>query len=138
MSEGEKRFSMRSLPRAAAAWLLCAAVLLPAAAALYTVGAAPFETMRYAGMAIAFLAAFAAGLCAAGETRGRRAVSALAITVLLCALLWLTGLLIGGAPERGGIAGTAGMTLAGCLAGALLPRTKQRRRKGRGRGRRFT
>lgn len=137
VSQKEKRFDFRFLLRAVLAWLLCAALLLLCAAVFYAADGASLSTMGYAGSAISFLAALAAGAGAAGKEKDRRFFAALLSALLLCAVLLLTGYLIAGRLDRSAVLSVVSFTLSGGFAGALFPGDR-RRRRGREKAKRFT
>ena len=123
MQPNKKRsvFGAPVLLRAAAAWMLCALVLLLPTAAVLTLRSSSAQSLSYASASISFLAAFAAG-AAAGRGRRSGAFSCALVTaaVLIAALLTLGFLIRGKAPEPAGVLSVASFTLAGCVAGALL------------------
>ena len=110
-------------------WLLVAAILLLFSAWLLARGVIPYRSVGYLSSAISFLAALLAG-----RTLSRREdVSVLASfsgAVCLVILLLTTGYIVSrGELSPSGILSTASFTIAGFLAGALMPgkrRTKKR------------
>ena len=139
MSESGKRsFDLSFLPRAAAAWAVCAAALLLCGAVLYASDTASLSSLGYASSLISFLAAVGAGVASATAQKEGRIPKGLLSALCLCVLLLLTGFLIKGRLEKSAVLSVLSFTLTGCLLGSLLPIGKKKRtrykakRKGRG------
>ena len=128
LSESLKRsFDLSFLLRAAAAWILCAIVLLLSGTVLYTSGAASLSKLGYGSLVISFFSALGAGAAAVKPEKGRRMLSGLGSALFITAALLVCGFLIREKLETSSILCIAGLTLAGCLLGSCLPGRKRRR-----------
>lgn len=128
LSDSEKRsFDLRFLPRALAAWAVCAAALLLSGAVLYASDTAALSSLGYASSCISFLAAMGAGAAATSQGKERRIAKGLLAALSLSALLLLTGFLIGGRLEGSAVLSLLSFTLSGCLLGAVLSAHKKKR-----------
>lgn len=132
------------LLRAAAAWLLSAAVLLPAAAAVITLADLKASSFPVFGAATGFLCALSAGYSAKKKSDMPVWMLSGAVALSMLILLLTTGFLVSdGKLGAGGILPVAVETIAGCLLGAVLggkakKLQKPRIRKGMKRGVRVT
>ena len=131
MSETEKKaVRFTYLPRALAAWAVCAVALLLSASVLYASDTASLSSLGYASSLISFLSAIGAGAAASGPKEGR-AFRGLLTGLLLSALLLLTGFLVRGRLEGSAVLSIVSFTLTGCLLGSLLPAKKKKRLRAR-------
>ena len=130
MSEPKKRsIDLTFLPRALAAWAVCAAALLLSGTALYSADGAALSSLGYTGSLISFLASVGAGAAASSAQREGRIRRGLLSSLCLAALLLLSGFLIGGRLDGSAVLSVASFTLAGCLLGSLLPVRKRKSRR---------
>ena len=128
MSETEKRSrDLSFLPRALAAWTVCAAALLISGAVLYASDAASLSSLGYASSIISFLSAVGAGAAAASSQKEGRIVKGILSALCLTALLLLTGFLIRGRLNASAVLSVFSFTLTGCALGAMLPFQKRKR-----------
>ena len=120
-NEKNSERDLRFLLRAAAAWLLSAAVLLPAAAAVITLADLKASSFPVFGAATGFLCAAAAGYSAKGRSGAPLWKITIAASFFLLILLLTTGFLVSdGKLGAGGILAVAGETVIGCWLGTLL------------------
>ncbi len=109
------------LLRAAAAWLLCALILLPAAALVLNASGATERALSMTSSAISFLAAVGAGIAAAKKRRtGVVYTALLSAAVLVTALLTVGFLIAGEKLDPSAVLSLVSFSFAGCLFGAVV------------------
>ena len=109
------------LLRVAAAWLLCALILLPAAAFVLNASGATERALSMTSSAISFLAAVGAGIAAAKKRRtGAVYTALLSAAVLVTALLTVGFLIAGEKLDPSAVLSLVSFSFAGCLFGAVV------------------
>ena len=120
----------RVLLRAAAAWLLCALILLALGALLANALSFGEKQIAYLSSAISFFAATAAGAAAAGQRRkGRFGAALFAATALVILLLSIGFVIRGEELDPSAVLSLASFSYAGCLFGSFVfgkPRVRTR------------
>lgn len=127
MSEtGKRSLDLACLPRALAAWAVCASALLLSGAVLYASDAAALSSIGYVSSLICFLSAVGAGAAAVLPRKERRILKGLLSALCLSGLLLLTGFLIGGRLDGSAVLSVLSFTFTGCVLGALLPLNRKK------------
>ncbi len=124
--KGKKSIDLSFLPRAFAAWAVCAAALLLCGAVLFASDAASLSSLGYASSLISFAAAVGAGAAAVSVQKERRLLIGLLSAFSLAALLLLTGFLIKGKLDGSAVLSVLSFTLTGCVLGAMLPARRKK------------
>ena len=127
MSAKERtQWDLLFLPRALAAFLICAVVLLLSAAVLYASGAASLSTLGYASSVISFFSGVGSGAVAALDRKKGRFLIGFSSGLCLSALLLLIGFLIKGMLNGSAVLSVVSFTLSGCIVGSILNMKKRK------------
>lgn len=115
------RVGLRSIPRAAAAWIISAAILcLLISALVYRFGSGE-RTLGYLSSLVSFIAAVFAGASAARCRTEGQLLTGVASAFTITLLLLTAGYLIGGkSMDPSGILSVVSFSFSGAMAGSVL------------------